>query len=135
MNIQALFDAISTASRATRKDYHLTLDGLISVLAAADQSAIVQFSDGSYPGGEHSYRGYYDDLAFSPSAASKTVAELLKQASAARGETYEGYKGGDFVMDGDTPLWCAGYGDCGEAIVGIVTGETGVTLVTKDLDA
>ena len=54
----------------------------------------------------HSYRGYYDQLAFEP-CGPITVREMLDAAYAARGSTYEGWKGGYFTMTDDTECWLA----------------------------
>jgi hypothetical protein len=38
----------------------------------------------------------------------------------ALGTTYGGYKGGDFTMYDDSPLWVANYGECsGTTILGL----------------
>jgi len=63
----------------------------------------------------HSYRGYYDQLAFEPTKGT-TVAKMLACAKGALGETFEGYKGGDFKMKGYTEVNLADYGNCGEEI-------------------
>lgn len=61
----------------------------------------------------HSYRGFYDQLAFEPTK-NVTVAEMLKDALSALGTTYEGYKGGEYRMGGSTIVWLAEYGSsCG----------------------
>jgi len=131
MDIQKLFDAISEASRNTRKDYHLTLGELIDVLDAAPPDAVVTFSGGGGIGRERSYRGYYHDLALEPAAEAGTAADLAKRMKAAAGSTYEGYKGGDYTMNLDTPLWRAYYGCCGDAIIDAQAGDGTITLVTK----
>lgn len=132
-DIQKLFDAISDANRRTRGDYHLTLGSLIERLKVIEKTKIVKFSTGENVGGEFSYRGYYSDLCFDTSDRQKTVGEFLMQADSALGKAYTGYKGGDFVMGEDTPLWKAEYGDCGEAIIEIVDGND-VILVCKFID-
>lgn len=63
----------------------------------------------------HSYRGYYEDLAFEPCKDS-TAQEMLNYAKEALGKTYEGYKGGEFKMHEFTECWLANYGRCGESI-------------------
>jgi hypothetical protein len=51
------------------------------------------------------------------------------------GKTLEGYKGGDFLMDADTPLWCSPYGDAsGLAIVRMEYEDGLVQLFTKKVD-
>lgn len=52
----------------------------------------------------HSWRGVYAELAFEPTDGPATVGELLACAESALGQTYEGWKGGDFTMQGDTDV-------------------------------
>lgn len=61
-----------------------------------------------------SYRGFYDHLCFMPdtSPGIKTVGdfkESLKQATR-KGNIHYGYKGGDFTMNLNTPVWVDHYG-------------------------
>ena len=63
----------------------------------------------------HSYRGYYEDLAFEP-AENVTVAEMLSEARLALGAIFTGYKGGEFKMEGWTAVWLANYGQTGETL-------------------
>src|SRR5690242_3575186 len=58
----------------------------------------------------HSYRGYYDQLAFEP-ASNVSVASLLAAARSALGKTFTGYKGGEYLMGSETPCWIAKYGE------------------------
>ena len=63
----------------------------------------------------HSYRGYYEDLAFEP-VRNTTVRKMLKAAKSALGTTYGGYKGGEYKMKEYTDVWLAWEGSCGEGI-------------------
>lgn len=63
----------------------------------------------------HSYRGSYDELAFEP-CPNTTVGQMLEYAKSAIGQTYEGYKGGQYLMDEYTTVNIAEYGSCGEEI-------------------
>lgn len=67
-------------------------------------------------GHEHSYRGYYQDLAFEPSGYTESR-RLLLQCKRALGGTYIGYKGGEFTMTEHTYLWIASYGTCSDALM------------------
>lgn len=73
----------------------------------------------------HSYRGYYDQLAFAP-ARDVSVADMLRSARSAVGKTFCGYKGGEFRMDLDAECYVATHGQCGEEIgpvlVALMTG-------------
>lgn len=66
-----------------------------------------------------SYRGYYSDLAFEETGKPQKVEELLELCYKALGATFEGYKGGEYLMDTNVPLWIAEYGSCGVKITSI----------------
>lgn len=79
----------------------------------------------------HSFRGDYSELAFEPAPAS-TVAEMLTVAKSALGRTFQGWKGGDYVMDEHTPVWfeMEGSGDgetIGPVMLGLLLPELGST--------
>lgn len=78
----------------------MILAELITALEAADPDHVVRHGFTN----PHSYRGYYDELAFEP-ASNVTVADMLDDARNALGATYEGWKGGDFTMRGHTDCW------------------------------
>lgn len=63
----------------------------------------------------HSYRGYYECLAFEPKD-DVTVADCLAAASEAYGNTYNGWKGGYFEMSGHTDCYLAIEGCIGDEI-------------------
>lgn len=136
MDLQALVDALGESGRMTRSRYQMTLGKMLRALDGCDENMPVVFdgADSGSPGGEYSYRGYYSDLSFEPSDNPVTVAEFKKQCSRALGATYEGYKGGDFVMANDTPLWCAAYGRCGNAVTDLSTVDGKVFLTTKNVE-
>lgn len=66
-------------------------------------------------GGGHSYRGYYKCLAFTPLGRA-TAGEMLDAARACLGQTFGGWKGGNYKMDAETGCFIAEQGECGEAI-------------------
>lgn len=66
----------------------------------------------------HSYRGFYNELAFEP-ADPMTVGEILDVLRSAIGETYSGYKGGQYTMTYETPIWMAHWGVTGQRILGL----------------
>ena len=83
-----------------------------------DQDIPVIFDDGFVPGDFMSWRGRYNclsldyhqsDLVYTSSIA------LYNMAKCALNSPFEGYKGGTFIMDKDTPIYKAYYGEC-EAI-------------------
>lgn len=103
---------IGLAGRWLRAPHHLSLGELIIRLEAEDPAKRVPFGFHN-PG---SYRGNYFDLAFGV-AHDITVAEMLAAARSALGATYQGWKGGDYLMSDYTSCWLvAERGDCGESL-------------------
>ncbi len=134
MDIQAMVNAIASGQRETRSSYHLTLGKAIDVLSKVDGSLKVQFDfdKTSGPGSPDSYRGYYADLSFEIGEVS-TVKKFLNELNDSIDKTFVGYKGGEFVMGEDTPLWCADYGETGRAIIALAFDES-VVIQTKVVD-
>jgi hypothetical protein len=90
----------------------VNLGELIARLETADPNQVVKHGFLN----PHSYRGDYMDLAFEP-AEDITVGEMLAAARSAVGATFQGWKGGDFVMHSDTWCWLSQQGDAsGETI-------------------
>src|SRR5688500_14856098 len=121
-DMERMMNAMHEMHDEARKKYHLTLGQLIEALEILDPKLPVVFDTGTQIGIEHSYRGYYSDLAFEPrtEGTPMVVATLLDICQHALGATYTGYKGGDYTMSKDTPLWCSDYGIAsGLAIMGI----------------
>jgi hypothetical protein len=103
--------------------YQMTLGEFIEALKKLDRGAYICFDFAGLRVGEiHSYRGYYSHLATDPTRGPflDRVGAVIDAYKACLGKTFMGYKGGDFKMDEDTPLWVATYGDSGGSrIVGI----------------
>ena len=137
MDLQKLVDTMNEQGKQTRAEYHLTLGKLITKLEAAKPDLLVECSNGQTPGDLSSYRGYYSDLAFEPDDMIKkqtTVGAVLAVCKEVLGTTLVGYKGGDFVMGEDTPLWLSPWGHCTDiAIMGTVESSEKLVLVVKKL--
>jgi hypothetical protein len=137
MDIQKMVDAMSASWRDERSKYHLTLGALIKELEqlAPETPVILSDAEGSYPGRAISYRGYYSDLCFVPTSDHTTVGTLLATARTALGDTFEGYKGGDYVMEANTPLWIDEYGCAnGRAVMGLAMINGTAVLQIKQVD-
>lgn len=117
-----------------------TIGSVIDALRNAEPDAAVMFDFcGAMPAKVASYRGWYDHLAIGwdvegtswPEA--KDVAALLQEAI---GSVFTGYKGGEYRMTADTPLWVDRWGDhSGTGIVAIeFLGESAVVLCTAKVD-
>lgn len=100
--LQAMIDKMNADSCAARAKSQLTLGGLIDALTAMrpDEEVVNLTAPGSY-------RGYYSDLYFERGEGTRPASELLALARSCMGETFQGYKGGDFTMSRNTPLWIA----------------------------
>ena len=139
-DIQAQFDALAGYVREVRSEYHLTLGELIDTLQTlGGHVPVLTVGGGSVAAECYSYRGHYSDLALRPDSAPCSVGRLREMAHAVLGQTVEGYKGGDFVMGRDAPLWIAEYGSSqGLAITDIaIEGSPAfcrVRLVTKRVE-
>jgi hypothetical protein len=103
--IQAMLDGMSAAWQKERTATQMTLGAFISALEALDGNREILGV-----GDPISYRGYYSDLAFEPEESTAPVREVLAKARACMGEVFTGYKGGDFQMGKNTPLWLSEYG-------------------------
>ena len=121
MDAQDLIDTFNLGARASRSNYHLTLGGLISKLGFASPDLRVT-SDYGPPGRGLSYRIYYRDLAFKKGGEAIAVKDFLDYCKRLLDLEQEGYKGGQYLMDRDTPLWISDYGIVSNiAIVGTET--------------
>lgn len=87
------------------------LHELIAELERHDPTTVVRTGFDS----PHSYRGYYDELAFEP-ASNVTIGSMLEAAREANGSTYRGWKGGGFTMEDWTPCHLAYAGSTGDPL-------------------
>lgn len=107
-----------------------TVQGLIDMLLpyydVTPDADVYVFGEVKLDGSLMSYRGYYDHLAlgyclddWNNEECGITVKGLVKKLRHAIGQTFEGYKGGDFTMGPQTPVWLANYG---RSQGGVITG-------------
>jgi hypothetical protein len=71
----------------------VTLGELIAFLKTQDPNGVPDVGFGS----PHSWRGRYDELSFEPTEC-VSFGEMLASAESALGQTFCGWKGGDFTM-------------------------------------
>jgi hypothetical protein len=131
-SIQAAFDLLSSAWQQERAESQMTLGSLIAILKEFPPDMEMQVITGA-----HSYRGYYEDLAFDVNIATpggpvstQTVALNLEYCESLLNQTFTGYKGGDFQMHAKTPVWVAHYGCCGMKIKEIT--DEGLLKLAED---
>lgn len=113
--MRSFMNALSNVWRGERSMTQMTLGKLLFRLDELDDVVITPPIN--HP---HSYRGYYTDLALEPTNEESITVNSLKEIL--RGcidKTFEGYKGGDFVMTLDTPMWVAHYSMSGQRIMGV----------------
>ncbi|ANA86610.1 hypothetical protein PBI_CLUBL_112 [Gordonia phage ClubL] len=67
----------------------------------------------------HSYRGWYERNATTPTGLVRTAAELADFYQSEIGETMGGWKGGDYIISADELIYYADYGDSGPLIIGL----------------
>lgn len=105
----------------------LTLQELYDKVAQAlkdsypKENVSVEFDFGPRVGSFHSWRGDYSHASVSPeweySGPEMDAKKFLNALGEFIGSTQEGYKGGDFLMSGDTPIWVADYGNSGHTVI------------------
>ena len=99
----------------------------------ADDDAHVRYDFGNMiPDHFDSYRGSYDELALGfvgfgyqtdHEYNSVLLTAFIESAEECLSKTFTGYKGGEYRMAEDTPLWCSNYGESGHTYI------TGARLV------
>lgn len=92
---------------------YIHLREIIEFLETLNQDAIVPFGFGE----PMSYRGYYSELAFEPKE-NAGIGDMLTHARNALGNTFTGYKGGDYTMTETTDCWIASWGCSGGDKIG-----------------
>lgn len=115
----------------------MRLGELIDALKRQDQAEAVKYDFVHHgPTTLASYRGYYEDLAlgYDEKGNYPTVAELITRLESAIGEVFTGWKGGDYTMTRDTPVWVANPGESGSTVIVGVEKHLYVTLITEMVD-
>lgn len=150
MDMQTYLDNAVKASRAKTlaESDQLTLGEIILKLEPIVNAQKSRIEDGKeeatvqydfeylYPTYIDSWRGIYAELALnfvdhSGNDKEKTVTEFYNMLKEAVGKTFTGYKGGEFTMSRQTPVWVANYGNSGNtAVIDIIDNGYNVIIVT-----
>lgn len=103
----------------------------------------VQFDFGTaIPTSLHSWRGVYSQLALGYELTGydnhethlKEISadDLLKELKSAVGKSFEGWKGGNYRMNRDTPVWVSNQGNGSDTrIVDVIDKEYKLVIITK----
>lgn len=83
----------------------------------------------------HSYRGSYDQLALGYSQNNPlTIEELVKLLQKAIGNSFQGYKGGSYLMTKHTQLWVSNHDEASKtAIVAVRSNDEHVFIITENM--
>lgn len=117
----------------------MTLGQMIDQLNRIDKTLSVSYDFVHFkPWGLCSYRGYYEQLALGYTddyAKEMNVGILLELLKDTIDKVFEGWKGGDYQMGEDTPMWVANPGEAGgTGIIKIDNQENWVYLITARVD-
>ena len=145
-SIQEIVDAQVAKERNERMktSNQLMLGELIILLDKAKNKDLpVVFDCSEYrPVSLNSWRGAYEELAINYSNEDPPLSckQLLRECRKAVGTIFQGYKGGDFKMGKNTPLWVANYGTssawCNHSrgIVGIEERDDFISITTMKME-
>ena len=110
--LQEIFDKMMEYERKMRSNTMFTLGNLIDELEKYPRNWEVLIEPFHLvPLSFHSYRGYYHDLCLTYSTREESLGEemsvgkLLDMCNEANGKEFYGYKGGEFLMSRETPIW------------------------------
>ncbi len=129
---------------AFRASGQMTLGEMIIAVERASKTAeeesYVEF-DFCYtsPDGIDSYRGFYDELALGWQVLEYPdevfINDFLGLLKSAVGRTFGGWKGGDYVMTKDTPVWVDNPGESSStAVIGVKDYGYKIMILTKHVD-
>ena len=150
MDLQSYLESATKKMRAASfaDSPQITIGELLALIKdipekSGDDNVEVSFDFGTaYPIGLSSWRGSYAELAINyglsgydndnaSQFAHLDLAEFRKELEEAVGKTFQGWKGGDFTMTLDTPLWVANDGNVGNTgVVGILNRNYEVIILT-----
>ena len=135
-------DMVKEAVRKNREAVFSQNDQLsLGELIAKCQEAQVEGKDPevafdfeyAHPTGIDSWRGIYAELAieFEFGGTEMKLSEFIALLESAVGKEFTGYKGGEFTMTRDTPMWVANYGNAGNtAVIGVIDAGWQIVIAT-----
>lgn len=114
----------------------LTLGMLINKLEEVDSEKPIYFDFVYFaPNGVHSYRGYYEELAIGYSKEKEVIVkDFLDLLKSSVGKYFTGWKGGEYNMGKDTPVWVSEHRESAStAVVDIEEGDF-VYIITEIIE-
>ena len=115
--------------------YQMNLGSLIKILNKERTglpvilSSVYQGYDDGYPGTPHSYHGYPEDLAFTPTTKIITVGKFLEVCQHCIDSSFNNH-----IMKTNTPIWISGLNKASDlGIVDVDSTANFVTLMTKEI--
>lgn len=98
---------------------------------------LVALPDERFAGEIDSYRGHYDHLAIGGQDGPRKASSFLEELRSCLGKEFKGYKGGEFIMNKNTPIWVADYSCCGEGVLGIQVDEAQkiISIIAEEKEA
>lgn len=139
MDFQEVVNNALAARRAKemKTSPQLTLGELILKLEAVknrNKKIRFDFGTGLGPTDIMSWRGSYCELCVDyGNSEIYSASKFLLELKGALGETFTGYKGGEFLMGKTTPVWVAHYSDSGVDNYKGYKGESNVTVAIVDI--
>ena len=115
----------------------LTLGNLITEFEMHDKRLLVFLDSNEYTNDIDSWRGIYSELAINHTESDGlaiNVGDFLTMLNNCIGQTFEGYKGGNYVMDKMTDVFVDNYGEYScRLITGVKLSNDGqqVIITTK----
>lgn len=136
-HINRTIAAARAAEFASRDQMSLgqLIDALRAVQLGNKRDGLTVAFDFEYarPTGFSSWRGVYAELAleFAFDGKETRLSDLIRWAEESVGKTFYGYKGGDFTMTRETPVWVANWGNAGStAVTGVYDDGWQVVILT-----
>ena len=103
-----------------------------------DEKAHIRLDfDGQCPRYLDSWRGSYCEIAINYDSVDPviSVAEFVGKCKDAVGDEMEGYKGGEFIMGRNTPVWVSNYGMAGNlGVIGVKQQGDEVIIITGECE-
>ena len=97
-----------------------------------DESVVYDFGY-LFPTEIDSWRGSYSELAldYKTDGNRKSLTDFCSMLKGAVGKEFTGYKGGEFIMNKNTPVWVSNYGESSNtAVIDVVDGGYQILIIT-----